>query len=701
MVQKKILIPAGIVLGIVIIFILFLVLRKDNSSDMVPLLKAVPENAAFVIQISDIVKLSNELADNQAFGQWKNIEEYDTLIYHFQRIVQTLKNNDEAAEMIQNAVMLISFVYIDDLKDVSFILGFSENNSFKKIAGIFQSLKKELEIDVINERKGQHRIELVRFEKDTVHVGYINNVMVFSHSIQSVEQSIGQLQTEETQPWESFSSHTSSDDMLFSLFCRNGSLKEYLNRYFLENSMFPMELIPDSGSIDVVLTEKNQDEISLVFNGTFSRMFVEQGHYSADYSIWFHALQGKALAVTGYVDEFEIHEKISGLFSDNYIEFVFRPLETETSPVSLLVFHITDTAAFIQNLQYFSRPLSEAQVKNHSFSNCDTVGVLREATMITHNPFMYSILRENTYFALIRQYLIVSPYLGTIERSVDDFVEYNKQENLQSQNFHSSMYLDFASYYPYLLVSTGSEYESFFSEMYAVLASYRHLQFNLISKGSISKFEVILRIDPKGQFSFLEENADFFLGRMLRRNLEIEESLLVLPNEAKMNEDSPMLNVYYPDSVLHYTGHFSDGKPDGTWRFYYPNASMQATIEYKNGKADGRAVFYRSNPDGKMLVTCTYRGNTLHGQYIEFHKNGKPALSVNFVNGVMKGNLRLYYATGTIMAETVVDNNERIQDYSLYTITGDFIEPDNFSASGFILNNYIAFIAAQNSMLGK
>ena len=70
----------------------------------------------------------------------------------------------------------------------------------------------------------------------------------------------------------------------------------------------------------------------------------------------------------------------------------------------------------------------------------------------------------------------------------------------------------------------------------------------------------------------------------------------------------------------------------GPWITYYKNGNTHEELEYsETGILNGKCKFY--NEEGKILLEGAYLNGFRHGEYREYHVNGKVASKITFVNG--------------------------------------------------------------------
>ncbi len=664
----------------------FFFLRSGKHLLISPL-RAVPEDAAFVLEINDIRHFTNTVIESDPISIWQNYPEIKELLENFSDLVSFSENGSAAAEYLNEATLSISVHRYDQLNKYLFITGLNRSVDFKKAVKIVSEVSESAGYSRIAERKGQHRMELIS-ETDTIHVGHCNNVLVFSLDEQLVRTSVMQMTSEKSGLWEHFKTHRRSKDEVLTLFTRNSSLKTFMNDFFYENSLIPTCFLPDSGSISLI---SDDQRLTLKTSGKFQEIpakLSDQG----ELHLWKNAVQNTALGIAGHVKDLKFSAELSKILDDVYYEMVLQPLPLDIHPNTVMLIHVRDTSSFERKISNISSKLPERIMHNYDFQD-HTAGQLQIGKVVSHRFQFLVGQMEYTYFILAGNTLILSSSPEILEKVLDDF-EFHKNSNEFSHSVDAqtySLFLNVPAFYPYLILSLKPSYRNLAENLYPVLSAYCIIRYFVHEQGS-SERKIAIEFNPQGANANFIETADRSIIRIQQRNFRIAAEIMDFPGKMYIGQEDRVNTFYYPDSIVQAQGAYRDGLATGTWRFYYDTGTYQASVEFSEGRANGRAVYYRPRPDGKMLHSCSYQNNNLSGQYIEFHRNGKPALSVMYSNGQMSGKVRIYYPNGILMAEAEMKENERISDYRLFTVLGDFIDPADFNTTSLILRNHLSFI---------
>ncbi len=79
---------------------------------------------------------------------------------------------------------------------------------------------------------------------------------------------------------------------------------------------------------------------------------------------------------------------------------------------------------------------------------------------------------------------------------------------------------------------------------------------------------------------------------------------------------------------------------------YWPNGRKRSEIPMQDGKYHGLATFWFEN--GRVQMTCSYRGNELEGVLKSYYPNGKQQAEEPYVAGKLHGMVKTYDKTGSL-----------------------------------------------------
>ena len=80
---------------------------------------------------------------------------------------------------------------------------------------------------------------------------------------------------------------------------------------------------------------------------------------------------------------------------------------------------------------------------------------------------------------------------------------------------------------------------------------------------------------------------------------------------------------------------------------FWPNGAIKSEITLKDNHYEGPAKFYYET--GQIQISCTYKNDKLHGQYLIFYPDGQRKEEQNFWNGVQVGSNKVWDSQGTLI----------------------------------------------------
>jgi antitoxin component YwqK of YwqJK toxin-antitoxin module len=685
--RKKIILFAAIIFAIAIV--LFFFLGRDKPVHHESAFQSIPDDVEYVVQIHNLPSLANVIEQHRIFDFLAGNDEIQKHVGAITKLTSILLNSEETAEIVKSSSLLVAYSSAHD--EYIFSCGLSTPLSFSDFAKLIAPIGKAYELDNVSERRGEKML-ILSGGNDSVYAAHLDNVLTFSKNKDLVLASVNAAESENQGKWSSFASHKKSENEHFALFSMDGSLSGFLEKYFYKNSMFPFSMIPDSGSIAFVFS---QSDMSVLITGENS---MAQSHGEVDFveaENWKRAFDDVAMSAVVSTPDLQMPDEVKSVVGKTAMELLFLPQHTEIIATSVLLLKVKDTLAFTKSMIPLTQNISDRLMKNYDFQDF-SVRLLKNETVFGHNQFVNCMLPDYRYYCLVNNVAIFAPSPHVIEKVLLRHSEYSLQlDNTMVFQDKLMLKIQLPMYYPFLMASVKPDYADNLELLYPYLAAFTNIEFSF-TEGDTHMLHIDVEFEEDGGFGFLEDFTNNMIQQVLFRNENKFEVMLSFPELAFEGHADGNHTFYFADSTVSAYGSYVDGLASGTWRFYYEDGAYQASVEFVKGEPHGRAVFYRRRPDGKMHVSCSFQKNALEGQYVEFHKNGKPALSVLFNNNQMNGKVRAYYPSGIIMAEAEMKSNEIISDYLLYASSGDFLDPSYFTTTSFILNNYRAFIVANS-----
>ncbi|MFD2915089.1 toxin-antitoxin system YwqK family antitoxin [Psychroserpens luteus] len=134
---------------------------------------------------------------------------------------------------------------------------------------------------------------------------------------------------------------------------------------------------------------------------------------------------------------------------------------------------------------------------------------------------------------------------------------------------------------------------------------------------------------------------------------------------------------YYQSGQIEDDYLYDEGDRTGKWLSYHENGKLYTSTEYVDDLNHGRKEFY--SPEGKLQIVRIYDHGTLvsytylgtdgtekemipikneSGRLDGFFDNGKPARTMEYVNGEIHGEYKAYYYDGTLENHTTYEKGE-------------------------------------------
>lgn len=121
---------------------------------------------------------------------------------------------------------------------------------------------------------------------------------------------------------------------------------------------------------------------------------------------------------------------------------------------------------------------------------------------------------------------------------------------------------------------------------------------------------------------------------------------------------------------------------DGNCIQYYSNGSKKKQFTYIEGKQSGDVRLWAE--DGSLLRDFIAENHIANGLYLEYYKNGKASLSVNFKNDTLHGPAAYYHQNGKLSQKGSFKNGKKIGKWTYWSSTGNVIGTETFRNSFFI-----------------
>ncbi len=189
----------------------------------------------------------------------------------------------------------------------------------------------------------------------------------------------------------------------------------------------------------------------------------------------------------------------------------------------------------------------------------------------------------------------------------------------------------------------------------------------------------------------------------------------------KNDQSDSIYKGYYYGGVLRTEGKFKNGLKEGPWKYYYANGKLREEENYVDDNLEGVNKMYK--PDGSIDRISNYKNNELDGAYdiyseknqlavrlnykediiksyqyeekpavmsapiklkgssgqvLAKYPNGKPSAQFTFVENVLDGERKLFYANGNIFVDGKRDNGYNNGLYKSFYPNGNPWKVENY-----------------------
>ena len=103
-------------------------------------------------------------------------------------------------------------------------------------------------------------------------------------------------------------------------------------------------------------------------------------------------------------------------------------------------------------------------------------------------------------------------------------------------------------------------------------------------------------------------------------------------------------------------GIYENGLREGSWTELHPTGHVMSITGYHNGVKEGAAVELDNR--GQLLERFTYHNGKLHGPYTKYNRS-RVKETKNYANGVLEGEVKVYYDNAKVMEESFYKNGKR------------------------------------------
>lgn len=170
-----------------------------------------------------------------------------------------------------------------------------------------------------------------------------------------------------------------------------------------------------------------------------------------------------------------------------------------------------------------------------------------------------------------------------------------------------------------------------------------------------------------------DESGKLFSGRVK------SESDLYLNIYSYKDGELDGLNVIYYKNQIKEIGHWKEGKQNGLFQLYTEDGILIDNALFKDGERDGiTEQFY--NDTGKIRISVNYKNGILDGEYRIYYPNEKLQAETYYANGELSGEYKEYYENGNIRLTGNYKENLPDGEWKFYLEKGNLQSVVNYKA---------------------
>lgn len=700
---------------------------------------AVPDDAFFVAQTSDLSKAWNNLSKSRFWEYLKTTEYFADLNEDIETVDAFLKDNAVTRKILEDRELLACGMKTpDDSWDMAYIIDLQEfskyydeiSQSFKLVSGY--SLKKTF--FQISEDKKYEIFTLTDKTDNTfqIHITLSDNILIISLDrgvVEKVLKSFNSGYWAENQNFEFVSQELSGGNDV-KLFVNFKQIDKIYSLYSAEKSE-GLDMLCQSLVYSVMNLELFDDQIELSgrtsldsvysylrafskVNPGKSRAFEIISNQTAlylsltfsDFKTFYDALieeyvRGNKKEYDDMQKNISLVEKLLGIsVKDDFLSWIgqeitiakLRPLSEKSRDIDAAVLiqsdNISNARAHLGNITEHINKRTPLKFKSEKYRNFDIYNLGLKGFFNMFFGKLFSKI-EKPYFTYIEDYVVFANSQEVLKQIVDDYIQ--GRVMVKSQKFDNfkecfdkksnvTAYIQTPRLYEnFLKYSTPAE-KSDIEKNRELINNFARLGFQLVNGKGLFKTKFAVQYDTAALGEDLALRAECIAeGSLSLENIDSLNFKVVLDDESL--EDGPYKVMFDSIQKPHFEGNIHNKKPNGIWRTYYESGNLFVSANYQYGMLNGTAYFYRDSPGQKLVAEANYDADNLEGWYIEYYNNGNIKAKINYEDGERNGDCTYYYENGKMRYQCKYKKGKRTGKATVYNDKGKKIgrlDADNY-----------------------
>lgn len=700
---------------------------------------AVPDDAFFVAQTSDLSKAWNNLSKSRFWEYLKTTEYFAELNEDIETVDGFLKDNAVTKKILENRELLACGMKTpDDTWDMAYIIDLQEfSKYYEEISQSFKFLSGYSLQKTFFQVSADEKYEIVTLTDKTdktfqIHITLADNILIISLDKPVVEKVLKNFNSgywAENQNFEFVTSELSGGNDV-KLFVNFKQLDKIYSLYSAEKSE-GLDMLCQSLVYSVMNLELFDDQIELSGRTSLDSVYsylrafssVSPGKSRAyeiisnqtalyfslnfsDFKTFYDALiaeytRGNAKEYEDMQKNIALAEKLLGIsIKDDFLSWIgqeitiakLRPLSEKSRDIDAAVLihsdNISSAKAHLGNIIEHLNKRTPLKFKTEKYRNFEIqyLGLKGFFNMFFGKLFAKV---EKPYFTYIEDFAVFANSQEVLKQIIDDYIQ--GRVMVKSQKFDNfrgcfekksnvTAFIQTPRLYENFLKFSTPQEKADIEKNKELINNFARLGFQLVNGNGLFKTKFAVQYDTAA----LSEDAALLAEGLAESSLSVEDidSLkfkVVLDDENL--EDGPYKVMF--DSIMkpHFEGNVYSKKANGIWRTYYESGNLFVSANYQYGMLNGTAYFYKDSPAQKLIAEANYNADELDGLYIEYYNNGNIKAKINYEDNLRNGDCTYYYENGKMRYQCKYKKGKRTGKATVYNDKGKKIgrlDADNY-----------------------
>ncbi len=674
---------------------------KENQ---IKVLSAVPSDAVFILETSDLFEAYNRLSKSQIWMHLTDTKYFADISDDLKLLDKYIKSTSLPESFFENRTLLISahlvnnskigYLFLIDLKGFSKVFK-SLKNSLKYVDGYNMSIQKYV---AENNRKYEI-IKLVEKanKKNKIYIAFANNVLLVSYDAVLIQNSLdeskdkfweknGKIQQLTSQyPLQKlfrfYINFSKVDDFIYSFQTKHDPFIDMLSQSLsygvldLDYGDKTIELTgsvaPDTtydfgnilkamkpASVDAykIMSDQTAAFVSLTFDNydKFYKALMES--YAQRDSAEYEELQ-KGMKVLNTVFGIDVEDDIFSWIGREITLFKLTPIGINKTAEDVVIAIDTRNPilakAKLDTLERKIKAVTPFKFKTITYRGYDISYLHIRNFFDLFFGKMFSQIQK-PYYTIIRNYVVFSNSVEVLERVIDDYLDGYTLSDKDAFMEFTGMFWPRANFttfirmpYMYSTIYTfaPADDKKFMKENEDLFTSIARLGFQLTYKDNLFKIKMAGEYDPSAKIaSVMEQMEKESVSSSLLKRLDSMDFVIKIPDSLSQSSGELTYTYKTDKGMAKAEGEIHQGKPIGFWRTYYPDGNLESVQMYDaDGVLQGTVQFFYDISTNNKMAEFEVKDGKPDGDYMEFYPCGDVKIKMTFKEGKPDGEVFFYY----------------------------------------------------------